>query len=113
MDVAEHERQEQTHPECRREEDWRPELPLRCLVVKQKGAEDDSPEASEKRDDVQCPLANPVPADDGEELVAAHRADARDPDHHHPSLDVQLGEKVEELHAKILERGILAPTRRS
>jgi len=36
MDVAEHKRQEQTHPECRREEGWRPELPLRCLVVNRK-----------------------------------------------------------------------------
>jgi len=94
MDVAEHKRQEQTHPECRREEDWRPELPLRCLVVKQKGAEDDSPKPSEKRDDVQRPLAYPVPAHDREKLVEAHSKDSRDPGQHHPSLDERLGEKV-------------------
>src|SRR3989442_4267893 len=92
-DVAEHKREEQSCPECCPEQDGRPELPLRCLVVEEERADDDSPEPSEKRDDVQRPLAYPVPAHYSEELVDAHRSDARNPDHHHPPLDGGLGEK--------------------
>src|SRR2546428_12391987 len=87
-DVAEHKREEQSCPECCPEQDGRPELPLRCLVVEEERANDDSPEPSEEGDDVQCLLAYPVPAHECEELVAAHRNYARDPYHHLLSLDV-------------------------
>src|SRR2546426_5968329 len=43
-DVAEHKREEQSCPECCPEQDGRPELPLRCLVVEEERANDDSPE---------------------------------------------------------------------
>ena len=56
-DVAEHKREEQSRPECCPEQDGRPELPLRCLVVEEERANDDSPEPSEEGDDVQCLLA--------------------------------------------------------
>ena len=94
-DVAEHKREEQSCPECCPEQDGRPELPLRCLVVEEERANDDSPEPYEEGDDVQCLLAYLVPAHDCQELVDAHRCDARNPGRHHPSLDERLGEKVE------------------